>query len=75
LWNSTWLVATGRKPRHNPESNPVDYNKYVVFPVPRGPKRKKLVRASLKHEGFFQVPQLKGSETNKKAGVFGIRLP
>jgi hypothetical protein len=31
----------------------------------------KLVRASLKHEGFSQVPQLEGPETSKKAGVFG----
>jgi hypothetical protein len=31
----------------------------------------KLVRASLKHEGFSQVLQLEGSETSKKAGVFG----
>ncbi|MGA2478414.1 MAG: caspase family protein [Spirochaetia bacterium] len=30
----------------------------------------KLVRASLKHEGFSQVPQLEGPEENKKLPVF-----
>jgi hypothetical protein len=30
----------------------------------------KLVRASLKHEGFSQVPQLEGPEENKKLTVF-----
>jgi hypothetical protein len=30
-----------------------------------------LVRASLKHEGFSQVPQREGPETSKKADVFG----
>jgi len=31
----------------------------------------KLVRASLKHEGFSQVPQLEGPAGSAKAGVFG----
>lgn len=31
----------------------------------------KLVRASLKHEGFSQVPQLEGPEGSGAAGVFG----
>ena len=30
----------------------------------------KLVRASLKHEGFSQVPQLEGPENSKKRGIF-----
>lgn len=32
----------------------------------------KLVRASLKHEGFSQVPQMEGPEGSRTEGVFGL---